>query len=297
MTDRRLTLDDAGLEAAMRALSSEIAWPTAAPMTADGATTAPDIATRVRVRLASRAPATRRWWTFGGRPLRRGLVLALLALLGLAIVAGAVGLGLPGLRITLGEPPASVLPAPTAGVSPTASPTGSRSPTPSPTLPPIAGMKLSLGRQVALDEVEAQTGVPVRLPSDRLGPPDSVWIDPAKGDQVAYVWKSTADLPQTLEPGVGLVLMRFDGANEEEFYDKAIHTGTALERVKVAGHDGYWISGDPHFFFYTSADGRFVEDSRRWVGDALIWNDGTATYRIESSLGRDATIAIAESIE
>ena len=294
MTERRLALDDRSLETALRTLSGAIDWPAATPTTADGTATAPDIATRVRVRLASREPAPRRWWTFGGRPVRRGLVLALLALLGLAIVAGAVGLGLPGIRISLGEPPASVLPSSTA----TDSPSGSRPPTPSPTLPPITGMHLSLGRQVALDDVEAQTGVPVRLPSDeRLGPPDSVWIDPAKGDQVAYVWKSSADLPQTLEPGVGLVLMRFDGGNDQEFYDKAIHTGTTLERVKVAGHDGYWISGDPHFFFYTAANGKFVEDSRRWVGDALIWNDGTATYRIESSLGRAATIAIAESIQ
>ena len=294
MTDRPLTLDNAGLEAALRSLSAEIDWPTATAMAAGGTTAAPDIATRVRARLASREPRARRSWMFGGRPVRRGLVLALLALLGLAIVAGAVGLGLPGLRITLGEPPASVLPSPTS----TASPTGSRPPTPSPTLPPIAGMRLALGRQVALGQVESDTGIAVRLPTDeRLGPPDSVWIDPAKGDQVAYVWKASADLPQTLEPGVGLVLMRFDGANEDEFYDKAIHTGTTLERVKVGGHDGYWISGDPHFFFYTAADGHFVEDSRRWVGDALIWNDGTATYRIESSLGRDATIALAESIE
>jgi len=289
-----MTLDDAGLEAALRSLAAEIDWPAAMPMTADGTTTAPDIATRVRARLASRRPRPRRTWMFGGRPIRRGLVFALLALLGLAIVAGAVGLGLPGLRITLGEPPASVLPAPTN----TASPTGTRGPTPSPTLPPIAGMRLALGRQVALGEVRPATGIAVRLPTDeRVGPPDSVWIDPAKGDQVAYVWKSSTALPETLEPGVGLVLMRFDGANEDEFYDKAIHTGTTLERVKVDGHDGYWISGDPHFFFYTAPDGHFVEDSRRWVGDALIWNDGTATYRIESSLGRDATIALAESIQ
>jgi len=294
MTDRRLALDDLGLENALRALSTEIDWPTAPPPGPGGAPTRPDIAMRVRARLASREPRGRGWWAFGGRPLRRGLLLALLALLGLAIIAGAVGLGLPGLRITLGEPPPSVLPSPTAATGAT----GSRPPAVSPTLPPIAGMRLLLGRQVALDEVEPATGVAVRLPKDsRLGRPDSVWIDPAKGDQVAYVWKSSGELPQTLEPGVGLVLMRFDGRNDDEFYDKAIHSGTTLERVKVAGHAGYWISGDPHFFFYTAADGRFVEDSRRWVGDALIWNDGTATYRIESGLGRDATIAIAESIE
>ncbi len=179
MTDRRMLLDDHGLEAALRALSSEIDWPTSAPAAADGTPIGPDIATRVRARLASRERTTRAvGGRTAGRPLRRGLVLALLALLALAIVAGAVGLGLPGLRITLGEPPASVLPSPTV----TSSPTGSRPPSPSPTLPPIAGMRLLLGRQVALDDVEPATGVPVRLPKDeRLGPPDSVWIDPAKG--------------------------------------------------------------------------------------------------------------------
>jgi len=292
MTERRFAVDDEGLEAALRAVASEIDWPM--PVIADGTTPVPDIATRVRARLVSREPRSRHWWTFGGRPVRRGLVLALIALLGLAIVAGAVGLGLPGIRITLGEPPASVLPSPTTS----AAPTGGRSPSPSPTSPAVAGARLSLGRQVALGDVEPLTGVPVRLPTDaRLGPPDSVWIDPTKGNQVAYVWKPSRELPETTESGVGLVLMRFDGSNQEEFYDKVIHTGTTLERVKVAGHDGYWISGDPHFFFYTTAEGSFVEDSRRWVGDALIWNDGSATYRIESSLGRDATVALAGSIK
>jgi hypothetical protein len=53
-----------------------------------------------------------------------------------------------------------------------------------------------------------------------------------------------------------------------------------------------------HFFFYVRPDTEgYVDDGRRWVGDALVWYDGTATYRIESSLGRDATIGIAESIE
>lgn len=294
MTDRLMGRDDSSLEAALRSLAAEIDWPVAAPVTADGVTAGPDIATKVRARLAAgeRRRAQRRWWSLGGRPVRRSLVLAIAALLALALVAAAVGLGLPGLRITFGEPPASVLPSP----APTA--TGSRTPTPSPTLPPIAGMRLNLGRQVELEEVEGLTGVAVRLPTDeRLGPPDSVWVDPAKGDQVAYVWKSSDVVPETLERGVGLVVMRFVGSDEREFYEKMLNTGTTIERVMVAGHDGYWISGDPHFFFYTASDGTFVEDGRRWVGDALLWNDGTATYRIESALGRDATIEIAESIQ
>jgi hypothetical protein len=293
MTDRSMAFDDQDLERALRALSSAIDWPTAAPI-ADGGTTGPDIATRVRVRLSAEdRRRSGRWWWVVGRPVRRSLVLAIIALLALAIAAAAVGLGLPGLRITFGEPPASVLPSPSASTSAGAS----RGPTSSPTLPLVAGMNLRLGRQVELHEVEALTGVPIRLPTDeRLGPPDSIWVDRARGDQVAYVWATSDELPQSLEPGVGLIVMRFDGQTDHEFYEKVLNTGTTLVRVTVDGHDGYWLSGDPHFFFYRRDEG-YIDDGRRWVGDALIWYDGTATYRIESALGREATIAIAESID
>jgi hypothetical protein len=296
MTDRPLARrDDEALEGALRSLSSAIAWPTAAPMAPSGATAGPDIATRVRVRIASgeRARPTRPWWRPSTRPVRRSLVLAVAALLALAIVAGAVGLGLPGLRFILGEPPASLLPSPT----PVATATPSDLPTPP--LPAITGSRLGLGRQVTLDEVEPETGVAVRLPTDeRLGPPDTVWIDSSKFDQIAYVWAANDSLPETSERGVGLVLMRFAGRSNAEFYQKVIGTGNTLETVTVDGHDGFWITGEMHFFFYVRPDGSGnVDDTRRWVGDALVWNDGDATYRIESALGRDATIEIAESIE
>jgi hypothetical protein len=299
MMDRPLARrDDAGLEGALRSLSDAIEWPTAAPTAPSGATVGPDIAMRVRARIASgeRAGRTRPWWrAAGARPVRRSLVLAIVALLGLAIVAGAVGLGLPGLRITFGDPPASLLPSPTS----TASPTGRATPTATPTLPPVTGMRLNLGRQVELGEVEPMTGVPVALPTDaRAGQPDTVWVDEAKFDQIAYVWAASETLPETSERGVGLILMRFAGRSDDEFYQKVLGSGNRLQTVMVDGHEGFWISGEMHFFFYVRPDGsRYVDDTRRWVGDALIWSDGTATYRIESSLGRDATIEIAESIE
>jgi hypothetical protein len=302
MTDRLARFDDAALETALRSLATSIDWPTTAPTTPDGVLAGPDIATRVRVGLtAGERPRTRRsWWTVGGRPVSRALVLALVALLALAIAAGAVGLRLPGLRFIFGEPPPSAVPSASApaGASPGTSGAGRASPTRSPTLPPVTGMNIRLGQQVTLDEVEALTGVPIRLPvDDRLGPPDTVWVDPAKSDQVAYVWAADANLPATSEPGVGLVFMRFDGRTDDGFYQKVIGSGTRLSRVDVGGHDGWWISGDMHFFFYQGPNGEFIEDGRRWVGDALVWTDGATTYRIESALGRDATIALAESIQ
>jgi hypothetical protein len=291
MTDRPMALmDDATLEGALRSLASSIDWPAAAPVAPSGATAGPDIATRVRVRLTAgeRSRSTSPWWRPTGRSWRRALVLAVIALLGLAIVAGAAGLGLPGLRFIFGEPPASAVPSAAAPPS-----TGSGA-----ALPPIPGMRLNLGRQATLEEVEALTGEPARLPTDaRLGPPDSVWIDPGKGGQVAYVWAAGDELPTTSERGVGLVLMRFPGVTDDEFYQKVIGSGTKLSMVDVDGDDGWWISGDMHFFFYERPGTGYVDDGRRWVGDALIWNDGDATYRIESALGKDATIALAESID
>jgi hypothetical protein len=284
--------DDVALEGALRSIATAIDWPTAAPVAPSGASVGPDIASRVRVRLAEqdRPGAVGRWWQGSWRPLRRSLVLALIALLALALVAGAVGLGLPGLRLILGGGSPSPTPAPT--VAPGATPT------PTPTLPREPGATLGLGELVQLDQVATLTGIPVRLPADpRLGTPDAVWVDALRNNQVAYVWASDAALPDTIERGVGLVLMRFDGTTDEGFYEKLIGGGTHIETVEVDGHDGYWIEGDPHFFYYVRNGETFVDEDRRWVGDALVWSDGTTTFRIESALGRDETIAIAESID
>jgi hypothetical protein len=292
MTDRSMAaFDDAALEGALRSLALAVDWPVATASPGAG----PDIASRVRVRLTDpdRRRTTRPWWQGSWRPLRRSLVLALVALLALAVVAGAVGLGLPGLRFIFGGGPPPPTPPPT--VAPSVAPEATPSSTPS--SPREPGATIGLGELVPLDQVEALTGIPVRLPADpRLGAPDAVWVDASKNNQVAYVWAARADLPETNEPGVGFLLMRFDGITDPGFYEKVIGTGTHLETVEVAGHDGFWIDGDPHFFYYVRDGQQFFDENRRWVGDALIWSDGTTTFRIESALGRDETIAIAESI-
>ena len=269
--------DDAGLEALLCDSAESIAWPTASPLGG------PDIAMRVRVRLvAAPRPLGRRPWT-AWRPVRRSLLLALVALLTLAAIAGAVGLGLPGLRLILGEPSAS----PPPSVAPSRTP------------PPGAlGSRLGLGGHVALDEVEALTGLPVQLPTDpAIGPPDAVYIDRARGNQVAFVWAASEALPETREPGIGLILMRFDGTIDDGFRQKLLGEGTTVQPVTVDGRRGFWVSGEAHFFFYIREDGGVIDDGRRWVGDALAWTDGTITYRMESGLGRDATISLAESME
>lgn len=271
------TRDDDGLEALLRASAASIAWPSASPLGA------PDIATRVRARLVAAPPTPRRPWT-AWRPIRRGLVLALAALLALAAIAGAVGLGLPGLRLILGEPTVTPPPPPSLSPSRTAGPG------------PLGG-RLGLGEPVALDDIERLTGIAPDLPTDpAIGPPDAVYIRPDLGDQVAYVWAASETLPETTERGVGLVLMRFDGLADDGYREKLIGSGVEIEPVSVDGSRGFWISG-AHFFFYVHSDGTRIHEERRWVGDALIWADGSTTYRMESALGRDITIAIARALD
>lgn len=263
-------IDDAELISALGALRDHIAWPAVLD--------SPDPATRVRVAIQTgtiaRPAPGRAWW----RVPRRALVLALAALLALAAVAGAVGLGLPGLRILLGGPSAPPVP-------PTPSGPGT-----SPTAP---GMALGLGGPVTLEDARTRTGRTIpSFDEGPIGPPDAVYLDVARASQVAMVWGASATLPETQAPGVGLIVMSFDGTVEPVFFQKALGAGSTVEPVDVDGHRGFWISGDPHIFFYATADGTIV-DERRWVGDALVWSDGTTTWRIETAQGREAALDLA----
>jgi hypothetical protein len=281
---------DAALGAALRDLAPAIAWPTS------GAAGEPDLAAMVRVRVESLpVPSQRRgagrWapleWRPGLRPARRALVLALAALLALAAIAGAVGLGLPGLRLILGEGPATFAPSLTPATN-----------APAASNPGPLGQSLQLGEALDPDDPESldgRAGFHVSMPGEpAIGPPDAAWIDPQRGGQVTLLWATRDDLSATSERNVGLLLGQFPGTMDSGYFNKVVSAGTVVERVRVAGKQGYWLSGDPHVFFWEGPGG-FVDDPRRWVGDVLLWSDGEITYRLETSLGREDAIRIAES--
>lgn len=287
MADRRLyQLPDGDLEAALRGLSPVVAWPTA---TLPGGS---DIAAAVRAQVETLPVPLRaglggpfRWsW----RPARRALVLALVALLAIVAIAGALGLGLPGLRIGLGEAP----PLPSTSPLPSAAPGVSRA-------PEALGTSLRLGDSLDPTDraaLDARADFPVLLPTDpAIGPPETAFIDHTKGGQVTLLWPTRPELPATLQPEIGLLISQFEGTVGREFFAKATGSDTVIEPVQVGDHDGYWLTGDPHIFFWEGRGG-FVDDARRWVGDVLLWSDGAVTYRLETSLGRDEAIAIAEGM-
>ena len=293
MADQPLHLrSDAELEIALRGFADGIDWP--APVPASGV--GPDLASIVRVRIeeaprgAARAPeaiararSRLSWW-----PARRALVAAVIILLALAVLAGAAGLGLPGLRLILGPAPIS----PPPSLEPSRSPAAAGASG----VPVAPGATLGLGAQVALADLDARAGFPVVWPADpATGTPDAAYVDRAAGGQVALVWYSREGLPGTLEPGVGLILTEFMGAVDDGFYSKALGSGTKVRPVTVHGERAFWLTGDPHFLFYTGPDGA-IQDPRGWIGDALIWARGPITYRLETALGQDAAIRLAESM-
>ena len=291
MTDRPIQLGPiADLETALRGLADVIDWPAAGPARAGGPAEGTDLAAVVRVRIeAGEAPAARRGFgAFGSwRPARRLLTIALVVVLTLTVLAalaGAAGLGLPGLRLSLGGP--------AGGPSPSAPPTAAPSATP--VGPP--GSRMGLGTPVALADLDARAGFPVRWPSDpALGPPDAAYISPAMNGQVALVWAARPDLPATIEPGVGLVLTAFRGEVDDGFFTKSINMGATVRLVLVDGDRAFWVGGEPHMLYYETAAGS-VFDSRRWVGDAWLWADGPITYRLESALGLERATELAESL-
>ena len=280
MADQPLhLLSDADLETALRDLGEAIAWPTATRI--EGG---PDMAAAVRSRLEASGPTRprhRRSWTW--RPARRALVLAVIVVLALAAVAAATGFGLAGLRLLFGPAPETISPPPSLAPS--------RSPVAGP-----PGAAMGLGRLVALADLDAEAGFAVHWPSDpTLGPPEAAYVDDAKGDQVTLVWASRPGLPDTLEPGVGLLLSSFRGAVDSGTITKIVSSGATASLVMVDGERGWWVTGDPHFFFYEGPNG-VIADERRWVGDVLLWSDGATTHRLETALGKARAIELAEAM-
>jgi hypothetical protein len=253
------------LEARLTALRSSIAWPSSA-----------DLAGAVGARLAR--PAQRRGWWTSVRPVRRALLAAAALVLLLAATVAALSFLVPGLRILQQPSGATLPPVATPSVSP-----GS----------PL-GFALGLGSAAEPEVASDVAGFELLLPTDpSIGPPDETY---AAQRRISLLWRASEALPETEAPGVGLIVTQFRGLVDEGWYEKIVITGeTTVERVDVAGGRGWWVSGEPHQLVYRDESGRAVEETRRVVGDVLIWRQGDITIRIESSLGQAATIRLAET--
>jgi len=265
-----LTTDDA-LEAALLDLGSAIELPPT-----------PDIARAVAVRLQT-APAVRAERPHRVRMLRRAVLLAaVLALLAAGVVVG-LRFGLDLLHIEFGAIP--TLTAPATTLEPSSAFDG-------------PGATLGLGRATTLEEAREAAAFDL-AEAAALGPPDQAYTGgPSLRGQVSFVYAATPDLPPSdLLDGAGLLITQNTGHSDDGLARKLVSSGMArLEPVSVDGARGYWITGEPHWFWYLAEDGEVIEDGRRLVGDTLVWERDGILYRIEGAIPKARALEIASTM-
>jgi hypothetical protein len=153
---------------------------------------------------------------------------------------------------------------------------------------------LQLGERTTLDDARAR--LPVVVPTvDRLEVPDEVWITSVGGGGVSLVYDARRGLPPAEHTGIGLLVQEFAGSGRPDVR-KYLSTGARAEEVTVGSERGVFISGGDHYLFYDSPAGADVYEAGRLVGNALIFQQGTLTIRLEGDLSRNRMVAIAESL-
>jgi hypothetical protein len=248
------------LEAALADLGGSLIFPPTPPLA-------------VAVATAIRSEPARRSWSFG-RPLRSGLALGLAAALLVAGLAAAIGFALGGLRITFGGP------------------------APGTALPQDVVSERAFGDPVSVGELSDRLGFePVAPTLAELGAPDHAYVaKPPSGGSLALIWGDRQGFAADPESGIGVVLTEFRAEVGPETFEKMITSGVRVESVSVNGEPGYWIEGGEHYFFYRDAAGQVVDDTLRLVGNALIWEEGGLTLRIEGAPTLPEALRIAESL-
>lgn len=223
----------------------------------------PDLAPRVRQRLAAGSRPRRSL-----RPARRGLVLAFATIAVAVIAAMAVPqsraailkfFGLRGVEIQRVEK-----------------------------LPPVPRQTtLALGDEITLEQAQARAGFDVVIPEE-LGDPDHVYyLDFPVGGMVSFVYGDTQE-PRAL-------FTQFRATVEESIYKKVLEN-TRIEPLSIAGQPGFWLTGEPHVFYYVDAQGVFDDENVRLAGDVLLWERGQLTLRLEGDLSKADAAEIAESV-
>jgi hypothetical protein len=223
---------------------------------------APDLRDGVLARIQVPQPRSRP----ARRIVLRSLALAVVALIAIAGAAAALGFRLPGLDVIF-----------------------------VPSLPP-AGQGFHLGSPIPLADARAKAQPHLLLPS-ALPDPDVAW-EIGAGDRriLTVAWRAGSGQPTLEDSGLSLLLMAVPGRADRDYLTKALPPGTRIESVSVGGDQGWWISGDVHELMFPRTPGEVGILPARLVGDALVFSRDGTLYRLESALGKDATVAISDTL-
>jgi hypothetical protein len=148
----------------------------------------------------------------------------------------------------------------------------------------------AIGRPVDVGRISGAVGFAVGLPAGP--PPDGAFVVSTTGldDAALLAWAPSGTYPAIEGTPWGLVLLAVP--EKDEFLLKDVNRYDDLREVRVGGRRAYWIDA-PHELTLLTADGPTTFSVR---GNVLIWQRGDHTYRLETSLGRAAAIALAETV-
>jgi hypothetical protein len=172
-------------------------------------------------------------------------------------------------------------------------------PTPSALPSGSTGDRLRIGSRTTLDQAQRVVSWRIVVPA-ALGQPDEVYLKvPPSGpslDEVTLVYTSRPDIAVSRLTGVAVLVMEARGKFNDIFFQKSMGSGSTIEEMSVGGHVGYWITGDPHDFFFTDAAGTQYFDTLRLAGNTLIFDDNGTLVRIEGDLTKDQAVRIGSSM-
>jgi len=172
-------------------------------------------------------------------------------------------------------------------------------PTPSPLPPGPLGQRLGLGNQTTLAAARSSVTWQVLLPGG-LGAPDEVYLqNPPDGptqSEVTLVYGARPGIPVSGETGVSVLVTEARGSVNQNFFGKTVGPGTTIDPVVVNGHQGWWISGQPHVFFFDDASGNARLETLRLATNTLIIDEDGTIVRIEGDMTRQQALELAASL-
>ncbi len=155
-------------------------------------------------------------------------------------------------------------------------------------LPSVSYTIPPFGREVSLGRARAAARFPILLP-DTLGAPDWIRLDRDRAG-AAVVTAVYGDLESAR-----LVLTQWIAGSI--LFDKLLTYEAHTELVDVDGASGIWIEGgDEHAVYYKGASGLDERVGGYLSGNALAWQRGRVSYRLEAGVARDRAVELARSL-
>jgi len=164
---------------------------------------------------------------------------------------------------------------------------------PSPPADARPELEADLGRRVTLAQAQHEAGFTAAVPAG-LGAPDRVRVT---GQRISLVYAPRPGLPALEGVDAGLLLTESRGGIPGEYLQKLLYGGTNVERVRVRGGPGVYISGGEHGYIYETPSGTIEEDRPLLAGPTVIWATGGRVHRLETAAPRAMALRIARSVE